>query len=108
MGFSINTLTDTVDIVMNTSPPGNVIGQFAHNVLPPLNPPPIAAPEPIPAPLPMPVHTYTPPEIVLSRNDIITALSSIIQAIQSKRTKYEIVNSIYKVIVSIKNANSIV
>jgi hypothetical protein len=109
MGFSINTLTDTVDIVMNTSPPGNVIGQFAQNVLPAINPPPVAAPEPIPAPLPMPTHTYTPPpEIVLPKNDIIVALSSIIQAIQSKRTKYEIVNSIYKVIVSIKNANLIV
>lgn len=107
MGFSINTMTDTVDIVMNTSPPGNVIGQFVQNVLPATNPPPVAAPEPIPTPMPMPTHTYTPPEIVLPKNDIIVALSSIIQAIQAKRTKYEIVNSIYKVIVSIKNANLI-
>ena len=103
----MNTLTHTVDIVMNTSPPGNVIGYFAQNVLPATNPLPIITSDPIPAP--MPVHTYTPPPgIVLSKTSIINALSSIIQEIQVKHTKYEIVNSIYKVIVSIKNADSIV
>jgi len=34
MGISINTDTNTVDITMNTSPTGNILGEFEQNVLP--------------------------------------------------------------------------
>jgi hypothetical protein len=53
-------------ITMNTSPPGNVIGQFQQNVLPTIvpgpisNPPPGPGPVPNPTPLPGPVPNPTP------------------------------------------------
>jgi len=34
IGFSINKTTQTAYVVFNTSPPGNIIGQFKENVLP--------------------------------------------------------------------------
>jgi hypothetical protein len=49
MGISINDITNAVDITMNTSPPGNYIGQFQDNVLP-LVPTPKTSPKPLPKP----------------------------------------------------------
>jgi hypothetical protein len=46
---------------MNTSPPGNIIGQFQENVLPLSSRPiPIPIPTPIPTPIPRPIPTPTP------------------------------------------------
>ena len=57
MGFSINTATNAVDITMNTSPPGNYIGQFQENVLP-LAPTPILPRVPTPKPARKPKHIH--------------------------------------------------
>jgi hypothetical protein len=59
MGISINDVTNAVDITMNTSPPGNYIGQFQENVLP-LIPSPNPSPKPLPKPLslPKPKHIH--------------------------------------------------
>jgi len=57
MGISINTITQTAIITMNTSPPGNIIGEFDTNVLPTI---PIATPLPTPAPTPTPTPGPTP------------------------------------------------
>jgi hypothetical protein len=54
IGISINTLTQSAIITMNTAPPGNIQGQFDMNVLP------IPTPTPIPTPMPAPVPTPTP------------------------------------------------
>jgi hypothetical protein len=56
MGISINTQTQTALITMNTTPSGNVQGQFDMNVLPEL----VAVPEPAPTPVPLPEPTPAP------------------------------------------------
>ncbi len=56
-GYSYNTTTKEVIISMNTSPPGNIIGQFKENVLPLKN---SGIPEPIPIPTPSPTPVPTP------------------------------------------------
>ena len=59
MGISIDTDTGEAYISMNTSPPGNIIGQFQENVLP-LGTRPIPIPTPIPRPIPTPTPTPIP------------------------------------------------
>ena len=61
IGISINKTSNEVVISMNTSPPGNILGQFAVNVLPIASVPgPAPLPEPMPEPTPTPVPTPTP------------------------------------------------
>jgi hypothetical protein len=48
-GFAIDPITDSVDITMNLSPPGNVIGHFDENVIKPVNPIVIPITAPIPS-----------------------------------------------------------
>lgn len=57
MGISINTMTNAVDVTMNTSPPGNYQGQYQENVLP-LAPTPILPGVPTPPSLPKPRHIH--------------------------------------------------
>lgn len=62
-GYSYNTTTKEVVISMNTSPPGNIIGQFKENVLPLKNsgvPEPTPIPVPVPTPLPNPIPVPVP------------------------------------------------
>ena len=62
-GYSYNTTTKEVVISMNTSPPGNIIGQFKENVEPLRGgnvPVPTPTPTPIPTPLPVPLPIPTP------------------------------------------------
>jgi len=109
MGFSINTTTNLVDITMNTSPPGNVSGEFQQNVLPkngtaplpvPLPVPlPTPAPVPLPVPVPAPVPLPTPPTTNSTHKiNIINSLTNIISEIKALRTKYNIYRSVYSVI----------
>ena len=69
MGISFNSTTNSVDVTMNTSPPGNVSGEFKQNVLPIITvpvpvpvpvPAPVPAPAPAPAPVPVPVPVPAP------------------------------------------------
>ena len=73
-GYSYNSTTKEVVISMNTSPPGNIIGQFKENVEPlrdgsmptPLPMPvPVPVPTPIPLPEPMPIPLPEPMPIPL-------------------------------------------
>ena len=63
-GYSYNTTTKEVIISMNTSPPGNIIGEFKDNVLPlikdDVTPIPEPTPLPVPEPTPLPVPEPTP------------------------------------------------
>jgi hypothetical protein len=56
IGITINTATQEADVVMNTAPPGNVMGQFIENVLPA-----VPGPGPTPPPGPGPGPGPTPP-----------------------------------------------
>jgi hypothetical protein len=111
MGFSINTSNNSVDITMNTSPPGNVIGQFQDNVLPIA-----AAPEPIPFPTPTPTPTPNPipnpnptpvpvPEPSYNKHIIISGIYNIIHLIQTNQPKKYILNSIYNFLKTIGHMN---
>lgn len=101
MGISIDTTTNTVDVTMNTSPPGNVIGKFAENVLPLITitpgpgpgPAPAPAPVPIPTPIPSPVPVPTIPSIN-TKQSIIDGLQIIIYMIQYNNNKYAIFNKV--------------
>jgi len=67
-GYSYNTTTKEVVISMNTSPPGNIIGQFKENVEPLRNgslPTPVPVPVPTPMPTPLPEPTPMPNPIPL-------------------------------------------
>ena len=67
MGFSV--LNGTVVVSFNTSPPGNVIGQFKQNVfekspsIPIPTPTPVPIPTPLPTPIPTPIPTPLPTPI---------------------------------------------
>ena len=59
IAISFDPKTTKAIITMNTSPPGNVIGQFQENVLPLVSAP-TPTPEPTPTPTPTPEPTPTP------------------------------------------------
>jgi len=94
-GFSLNKSTNEVIISMNTSPPGNILGKFAENVLPPLlEPIPTPMPEPIPMPTPEPEPTPIPepapsPDTYTSiKNTIVITIYEVIYSIQQNYPKY--------------------
>ena len=82
-------------IVMNTSPPGNYVGQFKLNVLPAL----IPTPEPVPVPAPVPVPL--PDNVKNNKIYIINMLYNIITSIQRNQPRNVIINAIYNLILFI-------
>ena len=97
MGISMDNNTNTVDVTMNTSPPGNVIGKFAENVLPISTP----LPGPVPTPEPIPLPPPTPTPTLINKVDIINKLNNVIYAINTNAPKYNIFNMIYSIVVDI-------
>jgi hypothetical protein len=96
IAIAINPTTSAAIITLNTSPPGNVIGEFAQNVLPLATP--VPAPVPIPAPVPVPVPTPVPtppPPVPVPKptpttegqqvQHIITMLHNFIYSVQTKQ-----------------------
>ena len=89
MGISFNSMTNSVDVTMNTSPPGNVSGEFKQNVLPiltvpvpvpvPPTPPPVPSPEPNPTPTtpPAPVKPSNSQQVSKIINDLYNLTYSI-------------------------------
>ena len=90
-------------IVMNTSPPGNYVGQFKVNVLPALmpEPAPVPAPEPAPAPAPAPVPVPVPDNVKNNKIYIINMLYNIITSIQRNQPRNVLINAIYNLILFI-------
>lgn len=76
IGIAINPSTGAADIVLNTSPPGNVLGQFAANVLAPGSTP---TPTPTPTPQPTPQPTTQP-------ISLLTSLAGLQAALQTTRS----------------------
>ena len=113
MGVAVNKDTNEVVITMNTSPPGNIIGQFQENVLPKtieITPTPMPEPEPeqesdngnIPETL-MPTNgdefdddeqeegeEELNPELVEKLSKIISGMYNVIQMIQTRKNAYTI------------------
>lgn len=105
MGISLNDSTNAVDVVMNTSPPGNVIGEFQQNVLPSNGSPtptptpiptPTPNPTPIPTPIPIPPPIHTPSPVFIYA--IVNKLNSVIYELQTKKRKNIIVYTLNDVI----------
>ena len=84
-------------IVMNTSPPGNYVGQFKANVLPAL----IPAPAPVPAPVPAPAPAPVPDNVKNNKTYIINMLYNIITSIQRNQPRNVVINAIYNLILFI-------
>jgi len=63
IAISFDPKTTKAIITMNTTPPGNVIGQFQQNVLPIGGTVPTPTPTPVPIPVPVPTPTPTPTPI---------------------------------------------
>lgn len=104
IGISLDNNTSSVDIVFNSSPPGNYIGQFKENVLPPVGQiVPTPTPTPTPTPSPTPTPTPTPTPIENNKKIIIVALYNIISSIQTNQPKVTIISAIYNLIKLINN-----
>jgi len=84
IAISINTTSGAADIVFNTSPPGNIEGEYKNNVFPVSSPVP-APPTPIPVPEPTPISNR---DVVLK---IINDLNNVIYAIGKKQLKYFVI-----------------
>ena len=117
MGITMNDSNTSAVITMNTSPAGNIEGQFQQNVLPimvPLpNPEPIPSPipsptpipspspspspTPIPSPEPIPVPSPNPSPINISMT-VISALHNIVYMMNSKQNKYTIIYALNSII----------
>jgi hypothetical protein len=115
ISISINTATTSADIVFNTSPPGNVEGQYQTNVLPLVPSVPVPGPVPIPVPIPVPEPSPlpepspvpSPPPISNSEKivTIINDLQNIIFSISRNQSIYFILEYIQKVIDKLYNVN---
>jgi hypothetical protein len=111
MGISINNSTNEVYISFNTSPRGNIIGQFQQNVLPssfipiPIPIPPVPVPVPIP-PVPVPIPpVHVPPIHTNNKLSVIFKLQQLINQVNSGYAKYYIISDIHKIINKIQNSS---
>ena len=104
MGISINPTTGAADITMNTSPPGNVIGQFQQNVLPLVSPGPVPLPAPAPVPAPAPSPLPEPVPLPAPIQSIIDNLIQVISYIQFNEPKRFIIGKISRIIQSLYNS----
>lgn len=97
MGISIS--DKTVVVSFNTSPPGNIIGEFEQNVLPKDTTVPVPSPTPIPSPEPAPPRPPSPPPPVEppSQTDhskilhVVTMLYKIITELKKKQFNKQMV-----------------
>jgi hypothetical protein len=88
-------------IVMNTSPPGNYVGQFKANVLPALIHVPAPTPAPVPVPVPVPVPAPLPDNLKNNKTYIINMLYNIITSIQRNQPRNVLINAVYTLILFI-------
>lgn len=106
MGVSINNATNEAYISMNTSPPGNYLGEFATNVLPsttvtpPIVTPPVILPPIITPPIVTP-PIITPPIVTpvkVNKLKIISDLYNVILQVNGNYPKRIIIQSINQII----------
>lgn len=92
MGISINANGEAF-ITLNTSTPGNIIGQFQQNVLP------LVSGIPLPTPTPTPIPKTTNKQIVLMQ------LLSVINQVNEHRSPIIIIQNIHKIIHEIQDSS---
>ena len=90
LGLSIDMTTNAVDIVMNISPPGNIIGQFQQNVLPTITNAPVN-----------PSVTKTP---ITNKEEIINELMNLITELNMNKKKTQVIADIQSVIARLNSA----
>jgi hypothetical protein len=101
MGISINPTTSATIIVFNTSPPGNVIGQFQQNVLPVIGAIPVPSLPPV-VPVNSPAAPPTP------KQQIINLLNNLIHQLktyQKPSVTIPTLNSVLQIFQTIPNTN---
>ena len=106
MGFSFDASTQTVDVVFNTSPPGNVIGQFVQNVLPTISGTTPGTPSStIPVVVvPTPTTPPTPPAVPICDCDkvhVLSALYIILKDLKANKSRLILENEIKTLINSL-------
>lgn len=100
IGITIDVLTQKAIIVMNTSPPGNVIGQFQDNVLPLVN-----LPTPTPSqPSPFPVPTPSNPAVPVNKEYILIKLNTLLDDLNRSKPKSKIMNELHDLINMLNNS----
>lgn len=109
MGLTIDMSSNKVDITMNTSPPGNYIGEFQQNVLPTVGQPPIVPPRPPTPPIVTP-RPPTPPIVpqpvaITLKQFILQSLHNLAYIVNSNQPKYLIVNAVNQIIYKINTSN---
>jgi hypothetical protein len=100
VGISIDPVTTEAYVVMNTSPPGNYLGQFQQNVLPvvvPSVPPAIVIP-PVVAPPVVAPPVVAPPAELHKKREIYKLMYGIAQAVYTNQPKVVIIGIINNII----------
>jgi len=117
IAISFDPKTTKAIITMNTSPPGNVIGQFQENVLPLVTAPtpsptpsptptpvpeptpsPTPSPVPIPVPIPVPVPVYVSSMAASQVQQVIGMLYNVIYSINIKQPRYMLIAQLNTII----------
>lgn len=80
MGITMDLSNNKVDIAMNTSPPGNILGQFKDNILPLIN----AGSSPSPTQITMPI----------SKQEIIAAVTNAVDDLNKSKPKSKIMSEL--------------
>jgi hypothetical protein len=98
IGISIDPATTEAYVVMNTSPPGNYLGQFQQNVLPLVTAP--AAPVIVtpPTPTPAPAVPLPTPQIPRHKQELYKLLYGIDHALSTNQPKTVIIGIINSII----------
>jgi len=105
ISITIDVMTSAADIVFNTSPPGNIEGEYQLNVLPLVGTVPVP---PTPSPVPPSPNPPTPPMPISNSAKIvmiINELHNIIYSISRRQPVYFIVGLLQKVISDISTVN---
>jgi hypothetical protein len=106
IGISINDMTNEAYISFNSSPPGNIIGQFQQNVLP-ISSTTIPVPIPqVPIPITIPSLPQVYPIHTNNKLSVIFKLQQLINKVNSGYEKYYIIDDINKIINKIQNSSS--
>jgi len=99
IGLSIDDKTSATDIVFNTSPPGNVSGQYETNVLPVQIPNPLPIPNPPTPPIPVSEHGQI--------MNIINDLYNVIVSITRRKPIYFTISLLNNIIIQVSHLTTL-
>lgn len=102
MGISINPATSTAYVVLNTFPPGNVIGQFEQNVLPISGTVPVTSHNPQPLP-----STPEVPNIPVDLTTVINGIYNLIHQLKTNQSSAITVPTLNSVISELNSITTV-